>query len=397
MAQVRTRKRGKTFSYIFEAGKKADGRRNVVEKGGFATKAQAYKAGVAAYNDYLHGNIGITSEKITLKDFMTAWLDNVVSANIKLTTMQKYQSHFKNQIVPHLGEVKVQDLTPAMIDEWMRKLLRAELAKSTLSSIHALLHAALDYAVYPAQLIQSNPAAYIKVPKNAPKNIVKRTIITPEQFNALLGKYPFGSPMYMPLLLLYHTGARLGEVLGVSWSDIDFGAKRINLRRQIVYVNKRGYFLTSPKTESSKRYIIVDNILLGELHRWQIQQRENERSHGDSYVYVYREADGHIERRSKALPAPDGAEKASLVCIRDDGKLVLKELVVKILQSEGLNAHSFRHTHATQLIENGAAPKGVAGRLGHANAVITQNLYTHNTAKLQEETAEIFAQNLQTK
>ena len=156
MAQVRTRKRGKTFSYIFEAGKKADGRRNVVEKGGFATKAQAYKAGVAAYNDFLHGNIGITSEKITLKDFMTAWLDNVVSANIKLTTMQKYQSHFKNQIVPHLGEVKVQDLTPAMIDEWMRKLLRAELAKSTLSSIHALLHAALDYAVYPAQLISSN-------------------------------------------------------------------------------------------------------------------------------------------------------------------------------------------------------------------------------------------------
>ena len=397
MAQVRTRKRGKTFSYIFEAGKKADGRRNVVEKGGFATKAEAYKAGVAAYNDFLHGNIGITSERVTLKDFMTAWLDNVVSANIKLTTMQKYQSHFKNQIVPHLGEVKVQDLTPALIDEWMRKLLRAELAKSTLSSIHALLHAALDYAVYPAQLIQSNPAAYIKVPKNAPRNVVKRTIITPEQFNALLGKYPFGSPMYMPLLLLYHTGARLGEVLGVSWSDIDFGAKRINLRRQIVYVNKRGYFLTSPKTESSKRYIIVDNFLLGELKRWQARQAENETSHSDSYVCVYREADGHIERKSKSLPVPDGAEKVSLVCTRDDGKLVLKELVVKILQSEGLNAHSFRHTHATQLIENGAAPKGVAGRLGHANAVITQNLYTHNTAKLQEETAEIFAQNLQTK
>lgn len=397
MAQVRTRKRGKTFSYIFEAGKKADGRRNVVEKGGFATKDAAYKAGVAAYNDYLHGNIGITSERVTLKDFMTAWLDNVVAANIKLTTMQKYQSHCKNQVLPYLGEVKVQDLTPAMIDEWMRKLLRAELAKSTLSSIHALLHAALDYAVYPAQLISSNPAAYIKVPKNAPRNVVKRTIITSEQFNALLEKYPFGSPMYMPLLLLYHTGMRLGEVLGLSWSDIDFGAKRINLRRQIVYVNKRGYFLTSPKTESSKRYIIVDNFLLGELKRWQARQAENETSHSDSYVCVYREADGHIERKSKSLPVPDGAEKVSLVCTRDDGKLVLKELVVKILQSEGLNAHSFRHTHATQLIENGAAPKGVAGRLGHANAVITQNLYTHNTAKLQEETAEIFAQNLQTK
>ena len=130
MAQVRTRKRGKTFSYIFEAGKTSDGRRKVVEKGGFATKADAYKAGVAAYNDFLHGNIGITSEKITLKDFMTAWLENVVSTNVKPSSMQAYQSHFNNQIAPHLGEVKVQDLTPALLDEWMRKLLQSGLSWS---------------------------------------------------------------------------------------------------------------------------------------------------------------------------------------------------------------------------------------------------------------------------
>ncbi len=98
MAQVRTRKRGKTFSYIFEAGKKSDGRRNVVEKGGFATKTQAYKAGIAAYNDYLHGNIGITSEKITLKDFMTAWLDNVVSINVKEGTLRTYCSNVTKHI-----------------------------------------------------------------------------------------------------------------------------------------------------------------------------------------------------------------------------------------------------------------------------------------------------------
>ncbi len=48
MAQVRVRKRGKTFSYIFEAGKKSDGKRKVVEKGGFPTKSAAYKASVEA-------------------------------------------------------------------------------------------------------------------------------------------------------------------------------------------------------------------------------------------------------------------------------------------------------------------------------------------------------------
>ena len=91
-------------------------------------------------------------------------------------------------------------------------------------------------------LYQSNSAAYIKVPKNAPKNIVKRTIITPEQFRVLLEKYPFGTQFYIPLLLLYYTGMRRGEVLGLSWQDIDFVAKKITLSRQIVYLKKRGYF-----------------------------------------------------------------------------------------------------------------------------------------------------------
>ena len=242
MAQVRVRKRGKTFSYIFEAGK-IDGKRKVVEKGGYATKAEAYKAGVVAYNDFLHGNIGITSESISLKDFMTAWLDNVVAANVKMSSMQTYRTFFDNQIIPYLGEVKVQELTPAMLDKWIRDIQKVGLSYNTISAVHAFIHNALNYAVYPAQLINSNPAAYIKVPKNAPKNVVKRHIITPERFKALLEKYPFKTPYYIPLLLLYHTGMRIGEVLGLSWSDIDFAKKRITLRRQIHYIAKRGLFL----------------------------------------------------------------------------------------------------------------------------------------------------------
>ena len=140
--------------------------------------------------------------------------------------------------------------------------------------------------------------------------------------------------------------------------------------------------------------MLIDDLLLGELKRWQLQQAENEKSCGDAYIYIYRESDGHIERRSNSLPAPDG-EKVSLICIRNDGRLMLHNVIVVALRNEGLNAHSFRHTHATRLIEDGATPKGVAGRLGHTNAIITQNLYTHNTFKLQEDTAAIFAKNWQ--
>ena len=264
----------------------------------------------------------------------------------------------------------------AMLDEWIRNLQKAGLSYNIISVIPAFIHNALKYAVYPAQLISSNPAEYIKAPKNAPRNVVKRHIISPKQFKALLGKYSFGTPPYIPLMLLYHTGMRISEALSLSWSDIDFAKKRINLWRQIKYQSKRGHFFQTLKSKSSERYIIVGDYLLGELKRWQNQQAENEKEFDDSYVY--REDDGCIIRQSKDLPVP-AAEKVSLVCVRENGQMLLKEVLSNVLRHEGLNAHSFRHTHTTQLIENGVSAKAVAGRLGHADATITQNLYIHNT------------------
>ena len=57
-----------------------------------------------------------------------------------------------------------------------------------------------------------------------------------------------------------------------------------------------------------------------------------------------------------------------------------------------LNTHSFRHTHATRLIEAGAKPVDAAASLGHKDAAITQNLYKHDTETMQKETARIFGE-----
>ena len=359
MAQVRVRKRGKTFSYVFEAGKKADGKRKVVEKGGFATRKLAYDAGVAAYNDWRHGNIGIVSENITLKDFMKNWLENVVALNVKPTSLQSYTACFSRHILPTLGDIAVQALTPAKLDEWMRGLLKAGYSKNTISSVHALIHHALDYAVYPAEIISANPSTYIKVPKKVPTNIIKRHIVSQEKLSELLEKYPFGSPYYIPILILFHTGMRISELCGLTWNDIDFDKKVIMLNHQMVCIYRKGYFFSTLKTESSNRHILIDDFLTGELRRWKERQTENENSAGDSCVHIYRNSENKIIQQSKGLGEID-AERVFHVCTRVGGRIILKTHLERTLQRENLNAHSFRHTHATTLIENGATPKGVA-------------------------------------
>lgn len=141
-------------------------------------------------------------------------------------------------------------------------------------------------------------------------------------------------------------------------------------------------------------YILIGNYLLTELRCRKARQAENEKALGGRYVCICREDNEHVIQQQKICPAPLG-EKVALVCTWGNGRALFKEAFSKMLRKEGLTAHSFRHTHTTILAEIGVPAKAIAGRLGHADATITQNLYMHNTLKLQEEAAAIFDKTLQ--
>ena len=74
MSKIRIRKRDNTYSHSFKTSKNPC---CMKEKGGFATEDESFDAGVKAYADWKNGSIGITSERVKLQDYLTAWLDNV--------------------------------------------------------------------------------------------------------------------------------------------------------------------------------------------------------------------------------------------------------------------------------------------------------------------------------
>ena len=379
--KIRTRKRGNTYSYSFDISKHP---RRMKEKGGFATEDEAFEAGVKAYTDWKSGNIGITSERVKLRDYLASWLENVVRPNVKRTTYNNYRDAVHSRIVPHLGETYLQELRPRDIDRWVKELARAGLSQGTIRQTKTVFSTALKYAIYPAELITANPTIGINIPRSAPRKVVERTVITPEQFAAI----PASNKYYPLLKILYHTGLRISEALGLTWDDIDLETGAVSISRQRI---QAGYFDT-PKTETSARTFYVDALLLSYLRALKKEQTKDELRFGQAYQIAYESKDADRvfillpKRLSPAIPA----ERRPLLCVHPTGIPYAHENVRYALYRLGLNSHIFRHTHATRLIESGAKPVDVAAHLGHADATITQNLYAHDTDDMQQETARIF-------
>ena len=393
MAKISTRKRGETWYFSFEAALTVEGKRKRVEKGGYRTEKEARDEGTKALAKYISGDIAIASERISVAEYLRTWME-MKETLVRPTTAENYWTCIKH-FLPILGPKDIQKLRPRDIDAAMLQLAKQGYAHGTLKISLNVLKGALAYAVYPGELLSVNPAAYIHVPRNAPRHVIERKIIRRDKLEEILAALPFGHPAHIPVVIAYHTGMRIGEVCGLTWDCVDLANGTISVVRQVTYTAKHGHAFGPPKTASSVRAFPVGRELLAALRRWKAKQAENELSRGKTYFLVYEGQNGALWQIQKQEAATPGLKRRPLVCTRENGMAVLQNTVCVSLEKCGINAHSLRHTHATICAEHGAPPKGLAGRLGHSSATLTENLYTHETQRMQLDTIAAFEQDFQ--
>ena len=386
MAKVRTRKRGNTYSYIFEAGKTPEGKRKVIEKGGFATEDEAYDAGIDAYADWKHGGIGIKSENITVQELLDVWHEKR-KPELAVSTSYMYSGRIK-KINSIIGSKHIQDLKPRDVDAMVTKLVKDGYSYSYVKQMKSILSLALSYAVYPAELLRYNPAAEIHIPRNAKKDIVKRHVVTPEKFGEAMKTYPLGHCVHMLLFIAYHTGMRVGEICGLTWDAVNLDKRTITVRKQLICVNKIHYF-KNLKTKSSSRSIYIDSELYDELIRWKAMQEQNALELGNGYKRCFHDKDGILTVASSSVNMGKLTE-LKLITTYKDGRPMTPFRSARYISLLGLNSHSFRHTHATMLAEANVNPKEVAARLGHKKINITMELYTKATDQMLKHTSDEF-------
>lgn len=367
------RKRGEKWSYYFTIGI-VDGKRKIKEKGGFRTKKEAQTALREALTLFETEHFITKETTYTLSEFIEYWFDTVATTYLKYETLTLYRNVYKNHIVNEIGYVKINKITAIMLQDYFLKKQEQFNCNSnvgTVKVIKNILNNVYKLALK-QNIIKINPMTQVEF-KNKKETLKKDLKVIPENELKEIKKAIQNTRYYIPYIIALHTGARRGEILGLTWEDVDFENNRISINKALQYQKNVGLVLVGTKTKSSIRNFKMTNRLTQELKSHYLNFQTSKEYYGSLYHQEY-----------------------NFICCNEDGTPIhptrFSTFFINLFKRLGYkySFHDLRHTHATMLHEAGANLKVIQERLGHSDIRTTMNIYSHMTTTLEDEAVDKF-------
>ena len=350
----RTRPDGR-LEYALPIGRTARG--NTRRKSFYGASKKEILAQVESWRKttFKQGALEPTGE--TLNEFFVRYLEHRhrVQGKISAFTRQDYAWRYDKYIAPNLGHLRLHKLDPAGVMEWQTKLIADGLGNRSLEYAHVLLKACLEFALQ-LRLIGFNPAASVPSPRHSK---TEKRSYTKAETRAYL-EVASTHRLEALFLLLFTTGLRRSEVLGLRWEDIDSLHLEINVRSRLRWKRGGGFDVDAPKTENSRRTIPIAGDVLVTLERWKRQQCL-ERQH----------AAGYWQDLGLVFTAEDGAPLYPTVLTKAHQWIAAQAGVRQ------LTIHELRHTFTSLARASGVDLKVISQTLGHATAAFTADFYQH--------------------
>lgn len=325
-------------------------------------------------------NILIKPQKQKFADFLDYWID-IETNSLKESTVEEYKHYIDRHIKPALGNINIQELKPKQLQDFYHKELKngrldgtGGISKKTLQNIHRIIHRALQSALK-WEMVNKNVADNVELPQPQKYNA---SVYTAEELIKLITRVR-KTDIYIPVMITIYTGMRRGEVLGLTWNNIDLENKIIYIDKQLQTL-KSGTKLVKPKTENSIRKIDISDTLVEILKRHRLEQNKYKMQLGKAYE-----------------------NNINAVCTYPSGKLFnpkrFSNKFAKFLSDNDLpkcRFHDLRHTHASLLLKDGVKDELVSSRLGHKSVSITKNIYRHIYKEEEQNVASEFDKLLNT-
>jgi integrase len=358
-----------------------DGRRKAV----YGKTREEVAASVAKLLVEVNTGVTVPSGKLTVGAWFVGWLESV-KGTVKPRTWARYSQLLTTHAIPSLGKIALTRLSPERLERLYQQKVAAGLSPRTVHHLHVVVGTALEKALKRRHVAQN--AARLADPPRVGK--FKPHPLTPDECKALLTAAA-GDRFEALYYLAIYTGARLGELLALSWDHVDLGAGTIEITGTLQrhpgdsHTGAR-LVVEETKTERSARTIRLAPAALKALEHHRVRQLAERlklgRSWADARLVFTTEIGTPVEapnvRRRSFWPilAKIGLAKeiVTMEVQRRRGKDVkVKRTTLKPL----VRFHDLRHSTATLLLKDGEPVTIVSALLGHARTSTTTDIYGH--------------------
>lgn len=280
------------------------------------------------------------SIEMNFKSLYSLYHSDMLS-RIKKTTMETKEYIVNTKILPFFEKMKVKDIKAIHIRKWQTDLLEKDYSKTYLKTIYNQLTAIFNYAVRFHNLDKNPCHAAGSIGK---KDADEMQILSLQEFNKMID-YVTDEENKFFYIILFWTGMRKGELLALTFKDVDFENKAITINKNFQIVKKER-LITDPKTPRSRRVIAVNDIVLDCIKKlWDTSYKPNE----TDKIF-------HLSKDSLKRQLDTACKKSGVPRIR---------------------VHDLRHSHASYLLSNGVNIVILSRRLGHEKVQTTLNIYCH--------------------
>ncbi len=343
----------------------------------FTTKKEAEKE-LTKWLHEIDTGMAVDTSKATITEHMEAWLSTVAQHNVRPTTIAHYRATVKNHIVPRLGTIGVQKLTPARIQAMYSEMLAEGKGARTVQLTHLRLQQALSLAVQ-WNIIARNPCDLVTPPRTQRKEL--RTW-NREDVRRFLDAAT--SDVYAPLWeIALATGIRRGELLGLRWQDVDLTRGTLTIQQAVTLLNDKA-IIQQPKSAASRRTVRLPAHCIAALQ-----------AHKDRRVFGTPQRTSSDDARDLVFTNTTGGIIHPRNLIRNFALIMEQEEKRRVAETPDtmplprIRFHDLRHTYATLSLSGGANIKTVSARLGHSSIAITGDVYMHVTPQMDERATAV--------
>jgi integrase len=316
-------------------------------------EAEAYHDSVRV--DVRAGRHQAPSRSLTIAEAGDKWIKQAEANNRERAVIKNYRTHLRLHILPHLGRVKLANLTTDKVEKFRDDLL-AETSRNTAREVLVSFKMLLKLSKY------AHVAQDVKIEKGNGRGKLRveagRHYPTPAEIKRIINAAK-GARMRALLLTAALTGLRASELRGLRWRDVDLKAAELEVAQRADRYNVIG----APKSESSARRVPLAPEVVNALREWKVECPPNPGG------IVFPTGTGAIQHhRNMAVSLEPVMRRAHVLDAKGNPKYSL---------------HAFRHFFASWCInrrDKGGRelpPKDVQALLGHSSIVMTLDRYGH--------------------